>query len=71
MEDLGLGWRKADGEVPGRKEGEGCEFGWQWSTGKGGHILKQKSKLGTGIRRSQMEKRKRQERTRGQMTSGY
>lgn len=46
MEDLGLGWRKADGEVPGRKEGEGCEFGWQWSTGKGGHILKQKSKLG-------------------------
>lgn len=39
--------------------GQGHEFGWQWRTGKGWYILKQKSRLDTGVRKSQMEKRKR------------
>ena len=70
--EAGLGWRKADGVAPGRNGGrEGHEFRWPGGTGTGRHVLKQKSRLDTGIGRSRMAKRERQETTRGHMTSGY
>lgn len=70
--EAGLGWRKADGVAPGRDGGrEGHEFRWPGGTGTGQHVLKQKSRLDTGIGRSRMAKRERQETTRGHMTSGY
>lgn len=56
--EAGLGRRKADGGVPGRDRGrEGHESRRPGGTGTGWHVLKQKSRLDTGIGRSQMAKR--------------
>lgn len=59
------------GKFQGEKRERDVSLDGNGVQGRGGTFSSKKSKLGTGIRRSQMEKRKRQERTRGQMTSGY
>ena len=58
MEKQGWDGGRQMGKFWGETAGQGREFGWQWRTGQGWHVLKRKSRLDTGIRKSQMEKRK-------------